>query len=113
MGRLGAGGGDKRCDGVVEFLPDETYLFPFPCTASFSLHDTPARPAPAVARATRTCLLPGLSPAPLIPTQSTSAKDDGDDLDPETDALTDLHTQDSQADRAAARPSVSSTRGNR
>lgn len=46
--------------------------------------------------------------------QSASAKGgDGDDLDPETDALTDLNTQDSQADRGTARPSVSSTRGNR
>lgn len=45
--------------------------------------------------------------------QSASAKDDDDELDPETDALTDPNTQDSQADRGAARPSVSSTRGNR
>ena len=45
--------------------------------------------------------------------QSASAKEDDDDLDPETDALTDPNTQDSQADRSAARPSVSSTRGNR
>lgn len=46
--------------------------------------------------------------------QSAGAKgDDDEDLDPETDALTDFNTQDTQNDRGTARPSVSSTRGNR
>ncbi|CAN0377386.1 unnamed protein product, partial [Ectocarpus sp. 12 AP-2014] len=45
--------------------------------------------------------------------KSASAQEDEDDVDPETDALTDPNTQDSQAERNAARPSVSSTRGNR
>lgn len=53
-------------------------------------------------------------PQPIrLRTKSVSAKEENDDLEPETDALTDPNTQDSQADRSAARPSVSSTRGNR
>lgn len=47
-----------------------------------------------------------------ITVQSASANDN-EEVDPETDALTDPITQDSIGDRGLARPTVSSTRGNR
>lgn len=84
---------------VAAFLP---FFLTAWCTSG-----NPTDCFPLGARALFLCLL-----VPRSVLQSISPKDD-DDLDPETDALTDPNTQDSQAHYGTARPSVSSTRGNR